>query len=665
MREILKWYIRVVMFLFPIFFLPMVVDSYGTGKNLFFGISALIGLSLWLIDLLVFKKNVVKVSKFFWVMLLVLVWGVVSWALEPVGVRVKSLMVPMGLSTIVAAVIWVFLWTQVTDKEEYKKQFNFLMASGIVVAISSLILFLMPSSKLPISWPKDNPILSMGSGWSLTGSLLAETILFLFLTMEWVKRLLTKLKGSEKSSYIKEAVAVVLFGLALFLDVYKNVKTGWMFLDIRSAWSIAVESLKVSPIFGVGIGNFSQAFDLFRPTSFNMTKFWSYSFSGSSSGILHIWTEMGLIGLGLMVWITAMWLKLKKNAIFWEVGVLWLIVLLLPLNLLGFILVLWLMSGLLFENKESKLLLNVGENNFNALPWLLGVLLVAVIGVSGFVWTKILAGDVIFRKSLVAASKNDGSKTYDLQIKAISWNENNADYRRTYSQTNLSLAKALLENKEVTDENKQQASTLVQQSVREAKAAIALDGKNPLYWTNLASIYKDLVGVVDGSADWSYQAYSQAVALDPVNPLLKLDLGGLLFSANGFDEADRVFQKAVEDKNDFANAWYNWAYTAKKLDKIGSAVERLTTALKLVPADSGDYEKASAELVTWKAELAEAIKKQEAALKEQQAQQEPKQPETLKAPEIQNPEATNASMVNMPATEMAPPAEQVAPQNAP
>ena len=74
-------------------------------------------------------------------------------------------------------------------------------------------------------------------------------------------------------------------------------------------------------------------------------------------------------------------------------------------------------------------------------------------------------------------------------------------------------------------------SVLLQQAVREGKSAVSLDGLNANYWTNLATIYRDLIGVVDGAPDWSLSAYQQAVALDPTNPSLRLDMGGLLYAA--------------------------------------------------------------------------------------------------------------------------------------
>jgi Tfp pilus assembly protein PilF len=248
-----------------------------------------------------------------------------------------------------------------------------------------------------------------------------------------------------------------------------------------------------------------------------------------------------------------------------------------------------------------------------------------------------------------------------LQIKAIGMNSNMAEYRKTYSQTNLALANTLLSNKDLSDDDKQKASVLIQQAVREAKSAITLESYNPNYWLNLAAVYRKIVGVVDGSADWSFQAYQQAVALEPVNPMSKLEMGGLLFAANRFDEADRVFEQVVTVKPDFANGWYNWAYTAKKTGKLADAVSRMTQALTLVPADSGDYETASKELAAWKKELDEAIKKQNA---DAQAAAAAKQPETLKT-EQPLPTGSAKDRVAVPTGELAPPSTQVIPSVTP
>ena len=625
MKTILKIYTRVIVLLFPFFFLPIVYDGFGLGKNAFLVLSGIIGLILWLIDVLVNKRDVVVFNKFWGWLLLLGIWAAVTFLkLEP-GAEMRAMVGGTGFGLILGLLIWSFLWMQIADREEYKKQLAFLSISGVVVGIVSLLTFMVPNSKLPLIWPKDSQLVSIGQGWSVTGSILGEMILFVFLVWEWTKRLLKKLKDKVAfGEYLREAMSVVFFGLLLFLNIYKTIKLGWGYLDNKTAWMIAVEVLKNSPIFGVGLSGFGEAFLRFRPTSFNMTKFWAMTFDKSSMGILQIWTEMGVVGLALIFWGIGSWFKQRVSPAgagfrsaqkyFWELGVLGLMILFLPLNTISIFLLVWLAANKL-ESSEKKMVLRVGENGLNVMPYLVTVVLLAGMGLVGFNLVKIVAGDFYWKKSLLAATKNEGVKTYELQIKAIEKNPTMADYRMIYSQTNLALVSNFLTKKDMTDEEKERASALVQQSVREAKAAIALNGKIADYWQNLAVIYKNLVGVVEGTADWSAQSYQQAISLNPANVSIYMDLGGLYYAAGDYESADRFFEKSVVNKNDYANAWYNWAYSAKQSGKLQMAINRMDQALKLVAADSEDYQKANEELTGWKKELEEVTKKQTDAAK--------------------------------------------------
>jgi len=315
------------------------------------------------------------------------------------------------------------------------------------------------------------------------------------------------------------------------------------------------------------------------------------------------------------------------------------------------------------EKRKVGMVLKVGEKGFNAAPVAFMALIVIGAIYGGITYGRMMAGEIFLRQSFVKAAANDGVGTYNDQIKAIGASPNLADYRRIYSQTNIALAQSILtveEGVELSEEDRERASLLIEQAVREAKAAIALDNYNATYWNNLAAIYQALIGVVDESADWSLQAYQQAAALDPVNPLIKLDLGGLLFAAGNYEAADRVFEEVVVAKADFANGWYNWAHTAKQLNRIDYAVERLNQALVLVPVDSGDYETASKELEEWKKELEAAIAQAKAAA-EEQAQREP---ETLSTPEPL-PETGGEEQVNVTEEDLLPPEAPVLPTEVP
>ena len=635
MNKILRYYVRAILFLFPIAFIPILADGFSFGKEWFLMISAMIGLILWIINLLTAKEKVIKTNKVFWLFLIAVLVSAVSFIRLGTGVQMRSLMSGMGFGAVISIFAWFFIWLQIADKEEFNKGIIALTFSGIIVGIVSLIVFILPSNILPLLIPKKHTLVSITASWSLTGSLFSEVILLLFLVGEWAKRLIIKIKEkNEVMGYVKEAIGLAFFGLIFALDIYKIIKTGWLNLDLRSAWVIAVESLKNSPIFGMGLGNFIQAFNLFKPVSFNLTKVWSSSFALSSVGLLHIWTELGLIGLALVVYAIFGWVKSKKTIKFWQITALILICLLLPLNIITIFLLGWLLSTQeVFKIKEAKPILKVGEKGFNIMPYLLSVVLLVGIGFGGFWYVRMFLGDVYFRNSLVSASANDGNGTYNSQIKAIAMNPNYAYYREVYSQTNLALAQNILSVETVSDTDKEKASTLVQQAVREAKAAVSLEENNAAYWSSLSSIYRSLVGVVDGAADWSLQAYQQTLVLNPVDPITNLNMGGLYYAAEQYDSAERSFEEAVKDKQDYANAWYNWAYAAKKLNKLDVAVSRLEQALTLVGKDSSDYETAAKELETWKQEQTAAnAKKAESQKTTEQTGTQTSQQQTTEQP---------------------------------
>jgi tetratricopeptide (TPR) repeat protein len=650
MRQVLKVYLRLVIALLPVVFLPLVVDAMGTGKNWIIVVLTAIGLLLWVVSLVINKDNAkIRWNRIMNWVLILMVWSTVSFILEKVGVRARSAESLFGFGTIISSGVLAFLWLQVSDEGEQQKQLKWLTVSGLLVAVLSLVSFLIPTSKLPINFPKDNPFISISQGWSLTGGLLSELWLMVVLAWFWVEKLWKKLKNKEQ--YLGAAIVSAVLTLIIFLDVFKIIKLGWGYLDLSSSWMIAVESLKQKPLMGIGIGNFLEAFYKWRPISYNSTANWAGVFGMSGSWLLQIWTELGLVGLVTMifVWLSG-WKKQSEMSEKIKAVVLGLLLLASPITILGWWLWLWIILGTENKNsKEGQVVLRVGGSGLNAGPALLLVIIIGGLVWSGSWWVKILMGEVYLRRSLVAAAKNDGVDTYNQQVKMVATNPNYAEYRRIYSQTNMVLAVNILSAKDLAEADKEKGVVLTQQAVREAKAAVALDEANPNYWSNLSVIYKQLIGSVDGAADWAAQAYYQAIQLDPMNPVLKLDFGGMLYSLGAYEDADRMFEQVVTLKQDFANGWYNWANSAKTLKKLNEAVSRLTQALTLVEPGTGDYDKAVKELADWKKEL-ETLTKQQ--------QEQIKQAETLKLPEAI---PTQNKEVEVPKEGLEPPAVEPTP----
>ena len=127
---------------------------------------------------------------------------------------------------------------------------------------------------------------------------------------------------------------------------------------------------------------------------------------------------------------------------------------------------------------------------------------------------------------------------------------------------------------------------------------------------------------------------------DPVNPLLRLNLGGVYYLLGRYDQATQFFLQATNLKPDWANAYYNLAWSHFQNKKYAEAVLQMQNVLALVEKTNPDYERAQKELVDFKKSLSKAEKDAttESKLKESNQQEPldlPAQPEPVITPKLQ------------------------------
>ena len=108
---------------------------------------------------------------------------------------------------------------------------------------------------------------------------------------------------------------------------------------------------------------------------------------------------------------------------------------------------------------------------------------------------------------------------------------------------------------------KREITKLIQQAIREAKVATVLNPTSAAYWENLAQLYRNLINFAEGSDQWAIAAYQQAITNDPINPRLRVNLGGLFYALGNYEAAIRRFENAVNLKPDYTNGYYNLAAT--------------------------------------------------------------------------------------------------------
>ena len=148
----------------------------------------------------------------------------------------------------------------------------------------------------------------------------------------------------------------------------------------------------------------------------------------------------------------------------------------------------------------------------------------------------------------------------------------------------------------VSISNQEQITLLIQESINEAKASVALNNQKPENWEFLAKTYKLITPVAIGADGFAIEAYKQAIAFDPISPNLRIGLGEIYMYQKNFKEAIEAFSLSALAKDDHPNAHFNLALAYKENGEKNKAKLELEKTLSLLDKNSEDYKKAKTEL---------------------------------------------------------------------
>lgn len=401
-------------------------------------------------------------------------------------------------------------------------------------------------------------------------------------------------------------------------------------LPLSAGWNIAIEVFKapITALLGVGPSSFGNAYSLYKPIALNSGALWNARFGSSSNEILNLLTTVGIPATILVLIAYARTIQTNLNrkdtkspesqALTISTIIAGALLFLIPSNLPLLIISTILLSLLAIDQKASDITDDLTISFFAAkvvkveaaelseqkskkeatqiLPWIMGALSIALFAYLSVLHAKAYVSKYYFYQSLLAASQNDGTKAYNLQIEAIKYNIYDPTYRIAYAQTNLAIANAIASKEDISDTDKSNVATLIQQSIREAKAGVTLDPRNPSTWQNLANIYRQLINLAADSDKWAIASYNRAIQLDPLNPQLRLDLGGVYFALANYDQAINMFGQAVTAKANWANAHYNLAAAYKQKGEYQKALDSLNNVKRLLNEGSPDLETTDKEI---------------------------------------------------------------------
>jgi len=606
LKQIEKYILLFLIFITPLVVIPIFTDAFRISKIIVLVATVGIALLIKLIRTFVSGKLKITSGDFDFPIVLLTISFLLSGILVTPN-KFETFFIPGTAILIVAVSILYFLLNQAHLKDKNVKSAIFY--SSLVFSLISILSLSGILQKIP-----QLPSFMKVSTFNTEGALIPAMLFMITILPIAIKNTIDEKELPKK---IFSTVISIFVCSAIILNIYnvfsdKNIKV--VLSDFPSSWSISIDSLKANPLLGIGPGNYQTAFNLFRPISYNETDNWSIKFNSARNFYFTILTETGLLGLTTSIFLLLVSFRvIKKNInskidIASSLGILLILLAFFPSSV-SLIMVLVVLLSLNSEKKDFDVNLTLkGQEGQKGsylltripsilitLPIFIGIIVFSIQGV------KTVYAEITFKKAADSLSKQDTQNTYDYIRKAAMLNPYIDRYRSSFSQVSFAIANSLARQENLTEQDKETIAKLIQQAITEGKAAVNLNSTRSGNWNSLANIYQAIIPFAQGADQFAIQTYSQAIALDPINPLIRVSLGGVYYSLGRYDEAIRAFELAVIAKPDYANAHYNLAIALREKGNIQDAIKQMELVLSLVDKDSPDYELARKEITALEA----------------------------------------------------------------
>lgn len=601
-----KFIFPATIFLAPLFFWTLTPNFFLTPKQLLLIVTLLL-LSLHL-AFQIFKSKSLELSSS------PLRFGLFAFAtsvilnlvINPVG-RLESI---LGQGSLYLALsFWAYLLSgQTSHKFKSSILYSFLAGSTILsVHILAQLTFLYKMTALPT--------FMQSRAFFLTGDALTTLILITLggaLSLSQLRRAINH-KPSTIYYLLSSIIHLIAF-VALGALLLPGQELTLQLLPLTASWSIALDAMKSlrSFFFGVGLANFPVFYNSVKPLFLNATPFWNILQNNASSGLLQLLTTTGVVGF--ISFLSLPFLALRPHASDS------LTVSLKLITTLSFLALAFTPGSLLlllifFTGLGT---LSASEPKTTHLPapghLIVSLIILSLVGTLGYFTTRFALAEAGLRRAQLAIADNDGQTLYEQSLKTIQLFPRLTAYRLSFSQVNLSLAVALSQKTPLTDTERENITKLLSQAVSEAKLATSLSPSDSKTWQNLGNLYRNLINVAEGVDRFAIESFAQAVALDPANPALRVEFGGLLYQlaqitqspedqASYYNRAQSEFQIAIQLKPDYPNAYYNLAKLQEAREDYVNAAVAMQKAISLLGPDNADLARANSELDAIKAKL--------------------------------------------------------------
>lgn len=435
---------------------------------------------------------------------------------------------------------------------------------------------------------------------------------------------------------------VLAFTILMLLPVPFKIFT-WLSVpaEVSPSWSATLDIdkqvLKENPIFGTGPGSYSYAYGLYHDKILNQTDFWNTRFN---QGISKVSSQPVVLGLaGWLLWIFlvvgfgiyGLFSLFRKRGKNWPVALAvfsaWFLLAFMQFlygTNLSLEFAFWLMLGLAFlslktlvakgsEDTEMAIdkitAMSVAFDRTSPFASVLSFafVVVLVLTISAlYLGGSYYYADILYQGGVNLVNAKGDLENGTVKIKdAVLLNPYNDLYLRTLSQAALQRVTQEIAKPQSTQRDAN-IQNLIATAINIGKRSTDLAPLNVDNWVQRATIYRAVIGYVSGAEQWAFDAYNEAMRLEPQNPLYSLELGRTYVLAadmlaqsaqkdkdaaakmkDYLAKAEEVLKKSVEAKPDYALALFELALVYDRTGKSNEAIASMVQTKNLYPQDIG------------------------------------------------------------------------------
>lgn len=448
------------------------------------------------------------------------------------------------------------------------------------------------------------------------------------------------LKSEARSWFVVIAILAALFAV-VGTKVHDRLpqKLQVVQVEVRPSWQgtfdIAAAVYKNSgALFGSGPNTFVRQWGLFKPAGVNETAFWNADFAQAIGFIPTTFITLGIAGIlawllffGAFIWETVRTTLRSMNdrsvepivvGLFGGALFLWILLFFYPPGPV-IITLAFLTTGLALSWATHSGLMPVkvydvrGMGSVGRLVFylLLAVSMVAMLG-AGALLSRSIVSDMYVNRSVVIFNRTGdvAQAQASLANALIIQPTNNRAHRASVELGIIQLGALAQQQTDDVETLRAQLQETIASAIQHGLSAVGNNPNDYENWLTLARAYEQLVGAqVEGAYENAEQAYRNAIAANPTNPIPNLLLARLALAREDVKAATEQIDQAIAKKQNYAEAYFLRSQINAAQGDVQGAINAAILAAQSAPQEpvawfqlgvllygQGDYERSAAAL---------------------------------------------------------------------